>query len=53
MAAGSGWHWDMVHSSDGGNREVEWTMAAGTYTLNVAYREEGVLLDAIVISKID
>jgi len=52
IAAGSGWHWDVVHSSDGGNREVEWTMAAGTYTLTVAYREEGVLLDAIVIAKI-
>ena len=52
IAGGSDWHWDIVHSSDDGNKEVEWTMAAGTYTLNIAYREEGALVDAIVITKI-
>jgi hypothetical protein len=53
IAGGSDWHWDVVHSSEDGNKEVEWTMSAGTYTLNIAYREEGALLDAIVITKID
>jgi len=53
IAPGSNWHWDVVHSSDDGNKEVEWTMAAGTHTLEIAYREAGVLLDAIVITKID
>jgi len=53
MAGGSDWQWDVIHSSDDGNAEVEWTMAAGTYTLDVAYREEGALVDVIVIEKID
>jgi len=53
IAGGSYWHWDTVHSSEDGNTEVEWTMASGTYTLEIAYREEGVLLDTIVIGKID
>ncbi len=52
MAGGSDWQWDVVHSSDGGNAEVEWTMAAGTYTLEIAYREDGALIDAILITKI-
>jgi hypothetical protein len=46
-------YWHVVHSSDDGNKEVEWTMGAVTHTLEIAYREEGVLLDAIVITKID
>ncbi len=50
---GQGWHWDVVHSSDDGNEIVEFTMAPGTYTLEFAYREDGLLLDAIVISKLD
>jgi len=32
---------------------VEFTMAPGTYTLEFAYREDGLLLDAIVISKLE
>jgi len=50
---GQDWHWDEVHSSDDGNETVEFTMAPGTYTLEFAYREGGVLLDAIVISKLN
>jgi len=50
---GQGWHWDVVHSSDDGNEIVEFTMAPGTYALEFAYREDGLLLDAIVISKLD
>jgi hypothetical protein len=53
IAGGSDWHWDIIHSSEDDNAEVEWTMAAGTYTLEVAYREEGVLPDAIVITAIE
>lgn len=52
IAGGSDWHWDVVHSYEDSNKEVEWTMAAGTYTLEVAYREEGTLLDAIQISNV-
>ena len=53
IAGGSDWHWDVVHSSEDRNAEVEWTMPAGTYTLNIAYREEGALLDALIIVKAD
>jgi len=53
IAGGNTWHWDVVHSSENNNTEVEWTMPAGTYTLNIAYREEGALLDALIIVKSD
>jgi len=36
-----------------GDAMVEWTMAAGTYTLEVAYRNGGTLLDALVITKLE
>jgi hypothetical protein len=32
---------------------VLFTMPAGTYTLEIAYREAGAMFDAIVISRID
>ncbi|MFQ6036509.1 MAG: discoidin domain-containing protein, partial [Sedimentisphaerales bacterium] len=51
---GNFWHWDDVFSDDDpGNPTVQFTMPAGTYTLEIAYREAGAMLDVIVISKID
>ena len=47
---GSEWHWDVFHSTDDGGAEVEWTLAAGTHTLEIAYREDGALLDAFLIT---
>jgi len=48
------WYWhDVFSDSDPGNPTVQFTMPAGTYTLEIAYREDGALLDVIVISKID
>jgi hypothetical protein len=32
---------------------VLFTMPAGTYTLEIGYREDAALMDVIVISKID
>ncbi len=52
IEAGEEWHSDVVHSSDDNATEVEWTMEAGTYTLEIGYREDGALLDAIMIQKI-
>ena len=49
----SSWYWDIIFSADDGNSDVEWTMQAGNYILEVGYREDGALLDAIVITKID
>ena len=48
------WSWSDVFSDDDNeNGVVLWTMTPGTYTLEIAYREDGAQLDAIVISRID
>jgi hypothetical protein len=49
MAAGEAWHWDEVHSSDDNNTVVRWTLAPGTHTLEIAYREAGAQVDVIEI----
>ncbi|MHC4500831.1 MAG: hypothetical protein ACYS21_17165, partial [Planctomycetota bacterium] len=48
--APDGWNWDEVHSNDHDNTVVNWILPAGTHTLEIAKREDGVLLDAIVIT---
>ena len=48
---GDAWHWDEVGSSDDGDSVVEFTLAAGTHTLEIARREDGTLLDAIALLK--
>jgi hypothetical protein len=48
--APDGWAWDEVHSNDHDNTVVNWTLAAGEHTLEIAKREDGVLLDAILIT---
>jgi len=53
VEVGEDWHWDIVHSRTDDDLEVEWTLEAGTHTLQIAYRNGGPLLDAIVIRKID
>jgi len=50
IADGGTWHWDEVHSSDDGNSVVEFTLSAGTHTLEIARREDGALLDAISVT---
>jgi hypothetical protein len=49
---GAAWHWDDV--SNGGNSltdpPVLFTLNAGNYVLEIAYREDGARLDAIVIT---
>ncbi|MHC4508791.1 MAG: discoidin domain-containing protein, partial [Planctomycetota bacterium] len=48
------WFWDDVFSDDAaGNATVLFTMAPGTYSLEIARREDGAQLDVIVISRID
>ncbi|MCH8218996.1 MAG: hypothetical protein IH892_19735, partial [Planctomycetes bacterium] len=46
---GGTWHWDEVHSSDDGDSVVEFTLSAGTHTLEITRREDGTLLDAIAV----
>jgi hypothetical protein len=48
--APSGWAWDEVHSDDHDKQVVNWTLPAGALTLEIAKREDGVYLDAILIT---
>jgi len=51
IEAGAEWHWDEVHDEDqSGNPRVEWTLPAGQHILEIARREDGGLLDAILIT---
>jgi hypothetical protein len=50
LDAPDGWRWDEVHSNDHDNEVVHWTLARGTHTLEIGKREDGTLVDAIVIT---
>ena len=47
------WYWHDVFSAEDNGDTVLFTMDPGTYTLEIGYREDAALMDAIVISKID
>ena len=48
---GDNWHWEDVFSADHDTSvATNWTLPAGTYTLEIARREDGALLDAILIT---
>ncbi|UCC99871.1 MAG: hypothetical protein JSW66_08300, partial [Phycisphaerales bacterium] len=48
------WFWaDVFSDDDNENATVLFTMNPGTYTLEIARREDGALMDVIVISKVD
>jgi len=49
-ADGSNWHWDELNSDNDGDQTVQFTMAPGRHTLEVAYREDGALLDRLLIT---
>ena len=42
-----------IHSIDDGGAVVNFTLAAGQYNLEIAYREDGILIDAFLITKVD
>ncbi|MCH8219318.1 MAG: hypothetical protein IH892_21395 [Planctomycetes bacterium] len=46
---GDTWHWEHVYSDDDNREVVEFTLTAGTHTLEIARREDGTLLDAIAV----
>ena len=50
MVHGTDWQWDEVHSSDDSAQTVYFTMPAGTYTLEVGYREDGAYVDALLLT---
>ena len=47
------WGWEDVFSSDDDDVTVEFTLEAGTYTLEIRYRENESQLDALMITQID
>ena len=47
---GEFWHWDEVHSNDHANEVVKITLSAGEHTLEIARRDDGTLLDCILIT---
>ena len=49
MPGGDTWHWEHVFSDDDNEEVVEFTLSAGTHTLEIARREDGALLDAIAV----
>lgn len=49
---GSTWHWDKVHDENNGNQVVDFTLSAGSHTLDIGYREDGAQLDKIFIDEL-
>jgi hypothetical protein len=47
---GNEWLWDEVGSSDHDGAVVNWTLAAGENTLEIAKREDGLMIDAVLIT---
>jgi hypothetical protein len=47
---GNEWLWDEVASSDHDGEVVTWTLPAGENTLEIGKREDGLLIDAILIT---
>ena len=50
IAGGAQWHWDEVHSNDDDNATVEFNLSPGDHVLEIKYREDGTLLDGLVIT---
>lgn len=50
VTVGGAWHWDDVRSNNDAGQVVHFTLPAGTHTLEVAYREDGLLIDSFVIT---
>jgi hypothetical protein len=46
----TGWAWDDMHNADNGNAALVFNLTAGQHTLRIAYREDGTLLDRILIT---
>jgi len=47
---GTDWQWTAIFNNDDGDAQVEFTMDAGQYDLEIAYREDGMYFDAILIT---
>jgi hypothetical protein len=47
---GAVWGWDAVHDSPAANVLVTYTLTAGTHTLEIAYREDGLKIDRFLLT---
>ncbi len=50
VKAGTKWGWVTIFNNDASDAEVNFTMDAGQYVLEVAYREDGMYFDAFLIT---
>ncbi len=46
----SSWQWDDVHNSDSGDSLVQFNLPAGTHTIEIANREDGILIDKLYLT---
>jgi len=53
LEEGENWHWSDIHSIDDGGAVVNFTLEAGQHNLEIAYREDGLLIDAFLMTKVD
>ena len=54
FAEGSFWHWvNVVAGDNGDDPDAVYTLESGMHTLLIANRDDGTMLDAIVITRID
>ncbi|MDN5204740.1 fibronectin type III domain-containing protein, partial [Fulvivirgaceae bacterium BMA10] len=50
IVLGSTWQWDEIHDSNNGSQVVNFNLAAGTHTLDIALREPKTKLDKLFIT---
>jgi hypothetical protein len=50
MEGGDTWHWDEIHNDEQNDNIVYFTLPAGQHTLEIAKREDGTLLDVVLIT---
>ncbi|MBN2275727.1 MAG: T9SS type A sorting domain-containing protein [Bacteroidales bacterium] len=50
IPTGGNWHWDDLHNSNAGSNVVEFELDTGYHTLSICYREDGALLDKLLLS---
>jgi hypothetical protein len=50
QASPSAWHWVVVWDDDHSDAAVQFTIPAGTHTLEIGYRELAVQVDAVLIT---
>lgn len=52
LVGGTSWMWDTLLSSLNGDQDALWTLPAGTHTLKISNREDGLYFDALLIVKV-